>query len=228
VFGYRLKKVFSGTDRDGNPLCSHTEYEVNPVEAPVVLRAFELADAGHGLKSITRILRREGAPRPHYGLHEGETPILGWATSTIHALLRRELCRGEIVWNRWKKRDDWGQIGGRRRPDADVVRVPAKHLRWQRVQARRVDAEGRAVRFAGGRLGGRPRKDKVRHLLTGLAACGLCGGGLVVEQSGGRRVDVFDESTLADRSFLFEFPATRPAARIGAAGLSLRHGLLGC
>jgi hypothetical protein len=37
-----------------------------------------------------------------------------------------------------------------------------------------------------------------------------------------------DRIGLGDRNFLFEFSATPPAWSIGAAGLSLRHGLLGC
>jgi Recombinase zinc beta ribbon domain len=50
--------------------------------------------------------------------------------------------------------------------------------------SRRADTEGKTLRFESGRLSGRPPKHAARNLLAGLAACGVCGGGLVVETSG--------------------------------------------
>src|SRR5439155_22258671 len=55
------------------------------------------------------------------------------------------------------------------------------------VHARRQEAEGKAVRFASGRICGRPPKYAVQNLLAGLATCGVCGGGLVVEQSNNKK-----------------------------------------
>ena len=76
------------------------------------------------------------------------------------------------------------------RPESEWIRVPAEHLRivpeelWLRVQARRQALDARTLRAENGRLGGgRPPKHEPRNLLAGLAACALCGGGLVVETS---------------------------------------------
>jgi hypothetical protein len=90
-----------------------------------------------------------------------------------------------VVWNRSRKRDDWGQVDQRPRPEADYVVVQREDLRivpedlWKRVASRRADTEGRTVRFERGRISGRPPKHTVVNLLAGLATCGLCGGGLV-------------------------------------------------
>jgi len=121
-------------------------------------------------------------------------PIVGWAPSSVRAVLTRELYRGVIVWNRSRKRPvTWGQVDQRPRPESDWLRIPAEHLRivdeqlWRRVQARRKDTEGRAVRFASGRMSGRPPKLAPVNLLAGLATCALCGGGLIVETSPRKR-----------------------------------------
>ena len=54
---------------------------------------------------------------------------------------------------------------------------------WQRVATRRAATEGKTLRFASGRISGRPPKSETRNLLAGLATCGVCGGGLIVETS---------------------------------------------
>jgi hypothetical protein len=70
-------------------------------------------------------------------------------------------------------------------------RLPAVAELWKRVQSRRADVEGRAVRFESGRLSGRPPRNAAPSLMAGLATCGTCGGGLVVVTSGGPRADAF-------------------------------------
>ena len=74
-----------------------------------------------------------------------------------------------------------------------VLEVPAalaEHLRiiaeplWRRVESRRKEAETLTPRMAHGRLSGRPPLKATKNLLAGLATCGICGGGLVVETGG--------------------------------------------
>jgi septal ring factor EnvC (AmiA/AmiB activator) len=94
-----------------------------------------------------------------------------------------------VVWNRSRKRDDWRQINQRPRSVEEHVRVERKDLQiidsdlWKRVASRRAEVEGRAIRFESGRISGRPPKNSVQNLLAGIATCGVCGGGLVVETS---------------------------------------------
>lgn len=122
---------------------------------------------------------------------DGLTPP-GWAPSTVRSILGRELYRGVVVWNRSKKRDSDGKVHRSRfyRPIEDAVRTVREDLRivpedlWKRVASRRADTAGKTLRFESGRISGRPPKHATKNLLAGLATCGVCGGGLVVETSG--------------------------------------------
>ena len=196
VFGYNNRHVFKGEDASGNPIKSHTEREVNSVEAAVVRRIFTLYDEGEGLKRIAMQLNAEGAPFPKPFVRKDPTkvqPISGWAPGTVRAILRRELYRGVVVWNKTRKRDAFRQVNQQPRPESEWLRADAPHLRiideplWKRVQARREEAETLALRLAGGRLSGRPPKTPTKNLLAGLATCGLCGGALTVETSSRKR-----------------------------------------
>ena len=196
VFGYKNVHKYSGEDADGNPRKSHTEREVNPTEAAVVRRIFELYDAGEGLKRIAMQLNEEHAARPKPFIRKDPTkvlPVTGWAPGTVRTILMRELYRGVVVWNKTRKRDEFRQVNQRPRPEIEWLRTEAKHLRiidealWKRVQSRRKDAESLAARLDGGRLSGRPPKTATQNLLAGLATCALCGGGLTVETSPRKR-----------------------------------------
>jgi site-specific DNA recombinase len=194
VFGYRNEHVYAGHDASGNPLRSHTVRKVHPEEAPVVRRIFELFDSGVGLKGIAKQLNSEQAVRPKPFVRKsdkGVPPVNGWSPSTVRTILSREIYRGVVVWNKSRKRTDWGKVKQQVRPESEWMRLPPdESLRivpddlWQRVAARRAETEGRTVRFASGRLSGRPPKHATQNLLAGLATCAVCGGGLVVETSG--------------------------------------------
>ena len=194
VFGYRNVDVFNGTDQHGRRLRSHVTRVIDETEAPVVVRIFELYASGLGLKAIAKRLTSEGASHPKpFRRKDGLTPVAGWSPATIRTILHRELYRGVVVWNKSRKRDDWGQVDQRERPTQDWVRVEVEALRivpeelWNRVRARCADTAGRALRFESGRLSGRPPRGLAMNLLAGLATCGVCGGGLVVETSGRKR-----------------------------------------
>jgi site-specific DNA recombinase len=194
VFGYKNDDVFKGVDNHDRPLRSHVQRLINPTEAAVVRRIFELYDSGYGLKRIVKQLRSEGAafPKP-FARKDGIPPMGGWSPSTIRGVLSRELYHGVAVWNRTRKRNISGKWAPTGRPETDWIRVPAEHLRliaeplWRRVQARRKEIEGRTLRFEDGRMSGGPPKHGTPNLLAGLATCGLCGGGLVVETGGKKR-----------------------------------------
>lgn len=202
VYGYRNRKVYVGTDRDGNPLLSHVERVVHDGEAVIVVRIFEMYASGLGFKAIAKRLTAEGVPGPLYAPHSNQVLLEGWSPSSVGDMLRRELYRGQIVWNQWRKRDDWGRSVASRRSKEEHLRIPAEHLRivdealWLRVQSRLADVAGRAVRFESGRLSGRPARGEVRNLLSGLSTCGVCGSGLVVEACGRPRGDAFGLDSL--------------------------------
>jgi DNA invertase Pin-like site-specific DNA recombinase len=196
VFGYDNRHVFRGEDASGNPIKSHVERVKNPVETAVVLRIFRLYDGGDGLKRIAKILTSEHAASPKPFVRVDPTkvlPIVGWSPSTVGAILARELYHGVIVWNRTRKRDDWGQVKQKERPESEWIRTVDESIRivpealWKRVQSRRQDTAHQMVRFESGRLTGGPTKRPTNNLLAGLATCALCGGGLIVETSPRKR-----------------------------------------
>src|SRR4029450_3366364 len=98
-------------------------------------------------------------------------------------MLKRELYRGVIVWNKTKKRDAWGQKRQRPRPEHEWVKVPAPALgivsdeQWVRAQQQRENMRSRYGRAANGRLvGARQNGGESKYLLPGLTRCGLWGG----------------------------------------------------
>jgi len=136
VYGYRNKKIPKGEDRDGNILYSHTERIINPEEALVVRRIYRLYDEGEGLKRIAKRLNSEGVKPPEPFKRKNAdtdlacpTPMTSWAPSTLRTILNREIYHGVIVWNRSRKRNDWGKVDQKMRPESEWVRVPAEGLR---------------------------------------------------------------------------------------------------
>ena len=191
VFGYRNVHVYAGEDAHGNPMKSHTDREIVPEQAATVLRIFDMFAGGMGLKAIAKRLYAENVPGPIPFARKdgGGLAPFRWAPSTVQAILKRELYRGVYVWNRSKKRNDWGKKKQRPRPESDWKRTPKPEWRiisddlWFAVAARRKEvAEAcAAMRMSDGKLSGRLPKGKVTNLLAGLAKCAVCGGGLVVE-----------------------------------------------
>jgi site-specific DNA recombinase len=148
-FGYTNVTI---TDADGTK--SHVEQRINEPEAAVIRRIFELTAAGLSRVAIAKRLNAEGAlaPRPQRGRPGG------WAQSSVHEALLRERYRGEIVYNKTKKRDQFGE----RNPSTGPlpIRCAGRHricgscpknsgsgrtLRWHCTAARRT-AGARATR----------------------------------------------------------------------------------
>ncbi len=197
-FGYKNVHIFKGEDAHGNPLRSHTIREIDKKEAAVVRRIFVLYDSGLGLKSICKRLKQEGAltPKPFQSKkdkEEGLTVSAGWCPSTVRAVLTSEDYNGVSVRGKTKKKNAWGKLDVRSRPESEWDRTEVEHLRivpkdlWHRVEARRAEVEDRTTRFASGRLHGRPPKHEAQNLLAGLAMCGVCRGGMVVERSNNQK-----------------------------------------
>ena len=194
VFGYDNVPV-SVPGSDGTPRRSHTERRINDDEAAVVRRIFELCAQGRGLTATAKQLNEERAccPRAQQGRPRG------WAPSSVREVLHRPLYRGEIVWNRSRKRNLWGQAKPSARPAAEWLCVPAPQLRivpetlWQAAHERIDTARVSYLRGTDGKLWGRPaRGTESKYLLPGLARCGCCGGSLYVKsRSHGKRRKFF-------------------------------------
>jgi len=110
-------------------------------------------------------------------------------------VLHRDLYRGLIVWNRTKRRDEWGLKKSTPRDPSEWVREMDERLRivsdalWQAVHERLGRARQAYLRGTEGQVWGRPPSGvESKYLLTGMATCGWCGATLHVRsRSHGRR-----------------------------------------
>jgi site-specific DNA recombinase len=152
---------------------------INEAEAEVVRRIFEMAAGGSGLTTIAKTLNESRAlsPRAQRGRPTG------WAPSSVRDVLNRPLYRGEIVWNRTRKRDRWGAKDQQANPNQAWVRVEAPDLAIvQTSQWAAAHAQMTRQRERYGKASIAPDKApwgvEGRYLLTGLLRCSTCGGGI--------------------------------------------------
>jgi site-specific DNA recombinase len=156
---------------------------INESEAMVVQRIFEMSAAGHSLKGITKMLNAE---------HAGGRG--NWCPTGIRSMLKRELYKGEVVWNR-SKFEKVPKTNTRRRKmraESEWIRVEHPELAvvpaelWNRVQAR-LDYFGRKS-SEGRRRGLFSRALTSPYLFSGLLKCGECGANLVIGTGGGTHI----------------------------------------
>ena len=197
VYGYDNIEVSVPDAMTGKPKRLHVERRINETEAAVIREIFEKAAAGWGTRRIAHDLNARGVPAPP-PRRVGRPRA--WAPSTLYAMLTRSLYRGEITWNRTRKRNAWGIKRQTVRAEAEWVQLEVPALRivpeplWKAVRERFRDTRASYLRATNGQLWGRPANGiESRYLLTGLAQCGLCGGSLIVHSrpSGGRRASAY-------------------------------------
>jgi site-specific DNA recombinase len=94
VFWY-TNHVVAVPGPDGQARRSHVERVVNDAEAATVVRIFEMAASGHGVRAIAIHLNDGGTPAP---MPRRTGRSRSWAPSSVHEILRRELYRGVIIW----------------------------------------------------------------------------------------------------------------------------------
>jgi len=168
VFGYDNVEVKNGERR------VHVEYKINEEQAGVVREIFERYADGQGLRTIAKDLnmRKVAPPRA------GKRGTGSWSTSVLWAMLRRERYRGILVWNTREKTYRGGTKVRIVRDASEWITAKAPELKiidddlWFRAQAK----TQRVTNSQGKKARGRPH----RHLLSGFARCGECGGPLTV------------------------------------------------
>jgi DNA invertase Pin-like site-specific DNA recombinase len=180
-FGYDNLEVCASDGRR-----SHVERRINESEAAIVRQIFGLCAEGWGYTRIAKALNAEGvpAPRPQQG-----RPI-GWVHTSIYQVLHRPLYRGEVVWNRTKKRDRWGQTRRSDRPESEWLRQRVLSLQivpdklWKAAQDR---LTANSAKFTASSIQRRRRDVDSQYLLPGFARCAVCGGGMgVIKRTHGR------------------------------------------
>jgi DNA invertase Pin-like site-specific DNA recombinase len=165
-YGYQSEKVGD-----------KTRLRIDEEEAAVVRRIFEMSAAGFSLKRIAKQLNGEGVPPPR-GTKKKTRP--SWVFTAIREMLRRDLYRGRIVWNRrkFKKRPGTNKRVSVLRPESEWVITDEPELRivpddlWNRVQERRLTV---AAKHPGVKPGLLHRAATVPYLFSGLLKCGECG-----------------------------------------------------
>jgi site-specific DNA recombinase len=173
-FGYDAIPTGDGTSK---------RYSVNEAAAAIVRRIFELYAEGYSFKGIARKLNEKHAAG------RGD-----WCPTGIRAMLKRELYKGEVIWNRTKfeKVPETNKRVARPRDKSEWIRLERPELAivsvdlWSRVQ-------GRLNRFGvkvseGRRRGLLSRAVTSPYLFSGLLKCSECGGNLIIGTGGGTHV----------------------------------------
>ncbi len=178
-FGYDAVSVGAGTSK---------RLAINEPEAVVVRRIFELSAGDVSLKGIARTLNAEciDAPRPRAGRRAS------WCPTAIRAILKRELYRGEVIWNRSKfeKVPGTNKRRSKPRPQSEWKRSERPDLAivsrelWEQVQRRLRSFDGLHTK----KRGLLPRSVTSPYLFSGLLKCADCGGNLIVGTGGGTHV----------------------------------------
>jgi site-specific DNA recombinase len=179
IFGYETVSLGEGAGK---------KLVVNPSEAAIVKRIFELSASGHSLKAITRILNTEHlpSPRPREDRVGGE-----WCPTAIREMLKNELYIGNVVWNRSKfvKVPGTNKRRRRLRPEAEWLRSTKRELAivpadlWNAVRTRFAALPG--IWGYPRSRGLAPRAMTSPYLFSGLLKCGECGANLIIATGGG-------------------------------------------
>jgi site-specific DNA recombinase len=152
-------------------------------EAEIVTRIFEMSAAGHSLKGITKRLNDERVANRR-----------DWCPSGIRSMLKRELYKGEVIWNksRFEKLPGTNKRRAKPRPENEWIRIDRPELAivstdlWGRVQSR-LDFYGKGP-SEGRRRGLLSRAITSPYLFSGLLKCGFCGANLIIGTGGGTHV----------------------------------------
>ena len=183
IFGYDNLRIAKG----------HVELRINEHEAQVIRDIYARAAAGEGARTIAAVLNRKGVAKPRAQQERRD----GWSVSTIRAVLKRPLYRGEVVYGRTSKaygrelrkvhRHTTRERGQIRKPEATWTRclMPDVEQRLRIIDpdlAARVDAilDDRRERYVASRIrkdGRAPEKAHGKYLLSGgMLLCPTCGG----------------------------------------------------
>ncbi len=181
VFGYRSKPIYHPTEKDnyGRPVIESVKRVIDPDQAEVVKRIFQLFVDGYSPRAIGIKLDQEGI-KPPRAKH--------WHQNSIDKILKNEIYTGKVVWNtsHWPKCPTTGKRKRVAKPETEWITRQDNKLRiitdavWQRAKARQAEQaeKGKAIKQAlhkNARTGASPK-----YLFSGLLRCSECGGRYVV------------------------------------------------
>ena len=179
-FGYRIRREF---DIQGEPIRGGRD--IDPEQAKVIIRIFELFAAGQSPRAIARKLNGEHIPGPRRNRWQ-DTTIRGHGGRGT-GILRNEIYLGRLVWNRmtYVRDPNSGKRLSRVNPRDQWVVEEVPELQivsqalWDSCADRLQDlADSPASRAL--KAGKFWLKKRPRHVLSGLVKCGHCGENMVI------------------------------------------------
>ena len=180
VYGYTNVPIEDPTRKGlyGRPYVEAVKLEINPEEAAVVVRIFEMYVSGPGCRAIAVKLNEEGVP----SALKGQSPIRRlWNTFAISSILTNEKYRGVHIWNRTKvvRNPRKHRKEQRPRPESEWERVDVPQ--WQIVTEKLWDAavevNQKQRRPSWQKIGGFNRTEASRqYIFSGVMHCAECGG----------------------------------------------------
>ena len=190
TYGYRsIPAGETIIDKHGRPRPEGYEMEIEPRQAAVVERVFQMYASGVAINRIVGTLNEEGVPGTY-------KKTGGWSPGTISRMLENEKYLGRWVWNKTRTKKD-PRSGRRRsvpRPSSEWIVLERPDLRivpqdvWERVRQRRSQVRENYRRERGERGFTKTQrgsaKDYPTTLLAGTMVCDVCGAPL--QQVSGR------------------------------------------
>lgn len=191
VFGYDNVPHEDPTRKGhhGRPYVIGVDHEINPEEAAVLVRIFQMRASGIGCLEITRTLNREGVPSPMAKLG---TRRRSWSGATIFRMLQNQKYIGQHLWNtsRTVINPDTGRKNKAPRPRTEWEVIPKPKWRiiddelWNAVQSQMKRAD-----LSPQRRGGLNRSKASRgYIFSGVSKCAACGGNFSVVSGGPKHV----------------------------------------
>jgi hypothetical protein len=164
----------------GRPYVEAVKLVVNPEEASVVVRIFELYVGGLGCRAIAMKLNNEGVPSPLKGQSRRRRL---WSTFAVSGILTNEKYRGVHIWNRSKvvRNPRTHRKGQRPRPESEweTVNVPEWRIVSDELWAAAAETNARRQGSNWLKIGGLNRTAACRdYIFSGVMVCGECGGSL--------------------------------------------------
>ncbi|MGD1097415.1 MAG: recombinase family protein [Bryobacteraceae bacterium] len=192
LYGYTNVPILnpSRPGKYGRSAVDGVDQEINPEQAKIVNRIFQMYAAGMGLAWISKTLNAEGVPAPQ---PPRTRTMQAWCPTAIREMLRNQLYVGVRIWNRTVKtrNPETGRKVSKPRPKEEWRRVEVPKLRmipedlWIAVQARIARF---SQKLTAARLGGMNRTAGSRsYLFSSLLVCAECKSRLVIISGPGKR-----------------------------------------
>lgn len=182
AFGYTNVAIESTTRKGlyGRPAVEAVELRINPEEAPVVVRIFEMYASGLGYRAIAKTLNDERVPSP---LQLQSSIKRLWNADSVKRTTMNEKYKGVNVWNQTQVvRNPMTQRKEQHpRPESEWERVDVPQWRivpeelWNAVVAENGNRQGPSWWKEGGLNRSEASR---RYIFSGLMSCADCGGNM--------------------------------------------------